>query len=272
MSDNAMVREPLTNFSIFMELPVELRFKIYQFACWNFGPNVIKILAREQGKGKRFSDKHSCWYRIPPLLATSTDSRHGCSVWYKQAFADQLQGIPVWFNFETDTLYFENFNVLHCWAWRGKCAVEWTEKFKDSAKKVRKVIVGGSYFWRSTIFYLALYDFHSLETLVFTKNGHEQQTNETLLADWKRLPRRDQPYPPDHVKVPEILVISKQELDEMIVSPKNSASNTYFSDSFQGTVPRKPPKRRHAQLRGFPCLKHMFRTVMKFIANPRQNL
>ena len=224
-----MVQKPLTNFLIFMELPLELRFKIYQFACWNFGPNVIKILAREQGKGKRFSDKHSCWYRIPPLLATSKDSRHGCSVWYKQAFADQLRGIPVWFNFETDTLYFENFNVLHYWAWRGKCAVEWTEKFKDSAKKVRKVIVGGSYFWRSTIFYLALYDFHSLETLVFTKNEHEQQTNETLLAEWKRLPRRDQPYPPDHVKVPEILVISKQELDEMIVSPNNSASIIYLS-------------------------------------------
>ena len=96
-------------FSVFPKLPLELRRMIWWFSCCLNQPRLIHI-------SKRY---HSSWssdlianYKIPGQLQASQESRESALRFYDFAFGSQMQGMSIYFNFDTDALVFDHHRTI----------------------------------------------------------------------------------------------------------------------------------------------------------------
>ena len=190
----------ISQFTLFPRLPPELREMVWLFTLPN--RQVIKIKSREPSE---WDWEEGAWlssckasYNIHTALITTQESRNAARKRYEQVFAEQL-GIPIWFNFAKDVLFFVNKQAMSSFHGGIKFAsglITWhyttatqslLNKFDMSMffEKVKHLVIGGDSYWATRL--SVLHKFQSLETLVLQR-GSEQKTVhlESLLVTVKQ--------------------------------------------------------------------------------------
>ncbi|KAL2072644.1 hypothetical protein VTL71DRAFT_11987 [Oculimacula yallundae] len=102
---------PLTTFTLFPQLPFELRLKIWQ--CIATGPRTVTITYGSQAtryKGRTIS-RFDGWRtpeKVPVILHICLESRAEALKSYQLAFGSHFHAAKIYFNFSTDILRFGN--------------------------------------------------------------------------------------------------------------------------------------------------------------------
>lgn len=96
-------------FSLFPKLPLELRRMIWWFSCCLNQPRLIHISKRYPNS---WSSDLIANYEIPGQLQASQESRESALRYYDFAFGSQMQGMSIYFNFDTDALVFDHHRTI----------------------------------------------------------------------------------------------------------------------------------------------------------------
>jgi len=166
------VQLPLTSifqeFTLFPELPPELRSMVWQFAVPR--PRIIKVT--------RYGNTVLCAYcndnTIPGIVSASRESRKNALKHHTLAFRSRLPR-AIYFSFALDTLYFAGIGPLKSFLGTSSDGVQYT-RYADSAvveDRVRHIIVGCPW----PFFFPRLQSwvgcFGNLETAVFEWNNRK---------------------------------------------------------------------------------------------------
>lgn len=104
------------SFTKFNSLPKELQLAIWKLALQNIDPRIVKLQlywwkekvlqsGTQNFLGSTLTARQKYTANIPALLHTSHDSREIAQMKFKLSFGELLQGRPVYFDIEGDTLW-----------------------------------------------------------------------------------------------------------------------------------------------------------------------
>jgi hypothetical protein len=102
---------PLTSFTVFPDLPAELRIKIWRFSFP--GPRLVSLRLHDEDDPLKSSCRSSA--EIPVALSVCYESRVEAQKQYKLSFAriagvDEVLEPQIYFDFDRDTLFIPEFN------------------------------------------------------------------------------------------------------------------------------------------------------------------
>jgi hypothetical protein len=139
---NQLIRmAPAIEFVRFSKLPVELRVAIW------------KVIAQQgrtitvRRKGHPFiyimGPKHNA-AAVPSILHTSKEARCIGLETYRAYFGTRFSGHPVYFNFDTDALYFPSYDDMRAfYGGLGASTTIWPPDILEIEQQLKKLIVGG---------------------------------------------------------------------------------------------------------------------------------
>jgi hypothetical protein len=190
------IREPPI-FTLFPKLPFELRQIIWTLALPK--PRTIMVTSREfvtynerMSPVRNYRAGHNA-QTVPCVLHVCAESRSLGLKTYQLAFATQLRGRPVYFNFQSDTLYMKDSFALESFC-GGYSDFEKSGLGGDLKENIRHLALGTSCASRKILVELAGYE--SLKTLFLEiprwADWRMEAEVENLEATWRsRLERQN---------------------------------------------------------------------------------
>jgi hypothetical protein len=194
-SDNNIAVDNYAKFTPFPKLPIELRRMVWLSAFPK--QRVITITANGyKEEKKRHDSTYHHWvyrakatYTVPSLLQVHGESRMIGQEIYRKAFGEQLGGRAIWFNFNTDILFFEDHIALahfhggHLPGFRGKFQVEgdgFGFNMVEVHQSVQSVMVGYCLFMEDIVGG-TLNRFHNLQTVYLEDESHQNTVGEETI-------------------------------------------------------------------------------------------
>jgi len=140
--DNQLIRmAPGIEFVRFSKLPVELRVAIWKVIA----QQGRTITVRRKGHPFMYTmgPKHNA-AAVPSILHTSKEARCIGLETYRAYFGTRFSGHPIYFNFDTDALYFPSYDDMRAfYGGLGASTTIWPPDILEIEQQLKKLIVGG---------------------------------------------------------------------------------------------------------------------------------
>jgi len=138
-------------FNKFPELPVELRLLVWSHALPDSQTVIItndnryERISRAKNAKVRHIDQARATYKLPSLLMVNTEARDVTLETYTPTASKYLQGVPIYLDFNKDTLYIADDSAAASFLAKKKNVnVESLANEKDLESNLRRLAIGGT--------------------------------------------------------------------------------------------------------------------------------